>query len=292
MPHESVSLVMPDGVKLHVTQLKRGSPTCIFVHGLGEGAFVWENLCNSISSDCSIITIDLRGHGESDWDPQAKYSSESYLTDVGNIIEALKLDDILLIGHSLGGNLSIAITKRLTELVNGLIIIDSSPSISGYMNEYMLREFQQEHKGYSSVESYFKIIHEKRPLPTERTLRQFAQGALRKADDGLYYLKRDPALGSDENWEVGDTVNIWTELDRISCPVLLLRGAGSAVLQKPEAERLAREFRSCDYLNIPMSGHSIMLDNPDDLAKHVNHFISKIINKQNIHQTTILPKPR
>lgn len=266
-------MMMEDGVELHYRENDGSALTCILIHGLGEGEFVWEKLLPVISPICNIVSVDIRGHGESGWSEDRKYNHERYVSDIDNLLSKLSIENLILMGHSLGGQICLSIAKRLGDSLSGLIVVDSSPEVDPAAVDHLLADFRAEHRPYASAEEYAELLLNKRPLLVPDIARQLASGALRRADDGMYYLKRDPALGEAENWDVGSVSDCWQDLNRISCPALLLRGSGSAVLRRSTAEAVAARFLSCEHRVIPVSGHSVMLDNPDGFNAVVKDFI-------------------
>jgi len=99
-----------------------GEPTFLLIHGFGDGGFIWIDLLPRLASISRAIAIDLRGHGDSDWDIHSRYSAAAHLDDIDFVIDKLGLTDIVLIGHSLGGEIALRLAARHPKLVRGIII--------------------------------------------------------------------------------------------------------------------------------------------------------------------------
>src|ERR1700722_13314321 len=93
---------VPGKLHLSVDRSGTGSSTCVFIHGLADGGYVWNEIRGSLGSSFVTISVDLRGHGTSDWARPDDYSLHNYVSDVEYILESLGVQDCILIGHSLG----------------------------------------------------------------------------------------------------------------------------------------------------------------------------------------------
>lgn len=276
MRYENFHIETPEKLKLHVSLSKSTPLNSILFHGFGEGSFVWGKLRDSISSISSTVAIDFRGHGESSWDPNCSYRTSAYSSDSSLALSHFRVPNKVLVGHSLGGNVCIQLAKKMKHSLRALILIDCSPDIDPDSESYILDDFHSEHREYNSIEEYANFIRSKRPLLSQEISLMIASGALRKNKDNIYHLKRDQALGYPENWGEPDAT-IWDNLDTITCPVLLLRGSGSAILSKTTGEKLAAQFKNCEYKTIKLAGHAVMLDNPTDSNNAIGEFLMKII---------------
>lgn len=276
MNYDSFFVETPDNIKLHITRHEHTALNCVLLHGFGEGSFIWESFRESISSISSTIAIDLRGHGNSDWDPKCAYRQEIYASDASLVLSEIKAPNKILVGHSLGGNVCVQLAKRMRHSLRALVLVDCSPEVDPESAAHILNDFHEEHRIYSSPDEYSNFLRMKRPLIDKSTSMKFAHGALRKMNDGFYCLKRDQALGQPAHWGIHNP-ETWKNLDTINCPVLLLRGSASAILQPGTGQNLAAQFRNCTYRTIGMAGHSIMLDNPKDFNAEMDLFLRHIV---------------
>src|ERR1700761_9263707 len=79
----AISVAIADGINLRVWHWPSSSDmTCVFIHGVGEGAFVWDEFCIKINHYISVYTLDLRGHGFSDHDEGRDYTVQSNVDDL------------------------------------------------------------------------------------------------------------------------------------------------------------------------------------------------------------------
>ena len=115
------------GVHVHHEIAGRG-PAILFTHGFASSSHMYAATAADLSSDHTTITWDIRGHGKSDspTDP-AEYSVASTLADMVEILDAAGAESAVLVGHSLGGYLSLEFVLANPERVAGLVLVDTGP---------------------------------------------------------------------------------------------------------------------------------------------------------------------
>ncbi|HUG53829.1 MAG TPA: alpha/beta hydrolase [Vicinamibacteria bacterium] len=113
-----------DGVAIHYTTAGRGEPALVFVHGWAIDGGWWDAQVRAFSGTRRVVTLDLAGHGRSgrgrkDW------TMAAFAEDVRAVVEALDLDRVVLVGHSMSGNVILEAARRLRGRVAGLIPVDT-----------------------------------------------------------------------------------------------------------------------------------------------------------------------
>jgi len=99
-----------------------GAPPLVLLHGLGEGAADWAGVAPAFAPYWRVYAPDLRGHGRSEW--PGDYSVELMRADVLGFLDALGLDQVDLIGHSLGGLVACLLAQQRPGRVRRLILED------------------------------------------------------------------------------------------------------------------------------------------------------------------------
>jgi len=117
---------LPDGLRL---ACYRGgepdAPPLVLLHALGEDSTSWEEVADRLAPHFSLLAVDLRGHGASDW--PGSYSHELIRDDILGVLDAVGLHDVVLIGHSLGGAVAYLIAMQQPERVTRLVVEDVVP---------------------------------------------------------------------------------------------------------------------------------------------------------------------
>jgi pimeloyl-ACP methyl ester carboxylesterase len=113
-----------DGVPIRYSDYGQGQPALVLVHGWSCDRSYWSEQVGPLSRDHRVITIDLGGHGESgigreDW------TIASFGADVAAVVESLKLESVVLVGHSMGGDVVFQAARRLPGKVEALIMVDT-----------------------------------------------------------------------------------------------------------------------------------------------------------------------
>jgi pimeloyl-ACP methyl ester carboxylesterase len=113
---------------LHVETCGSGPPI-LLIHGFGASSFTWSKIIPSLIANHTIVLLDLRGFGRSRKPPDASYTLRSQAAAVLEVIDALGLVDLTVIGHSMGGGVALlvamALEQRQLGQLNRLILIDS-----------------------------------------------------------------------------------------------------------------------------------------------------------------------
>ena len=113
-----------DGVSVRYSDYGQGSHALVLVHGWSCDRSYWSAQVGPLSQDYRIITIDLGGHGESGIGRQ-DWTIASFGADVAAVIESLKLDSVVLVGHSMGGDVIFQAARLLPDNVEALIMLDT-----------------------------------------------------------------------------------------------------------------------------------------------------------------------
>ena len=98
----------------------------MLVHGHSEDLHTWDRLAKHLVESFRVIRFDLRRHGLTGPAPDNEYSVESYVSDLSMVIKHLGIDNFVLVGHSMGGRISVKYTMANRERVDGLILISAS----------------------------------------------------------------------------------------------------------------------------------------------------------------------
>jgi pimeloyl-ACP methyl ester carboxylesterase len=113
-----------DGARIAYRSLGTGSPALVLVHGWSCDRGYWDAQLAALSRQFRVVAIDLAGHGDSDCGRQ-EWSIESFGGDVAAVADHLALEEIVLVGHSMGGDVILEAARRLPGRVVGLVWVDT-----------------------------------------------------------------------------------------------------------------------------------------------------------------------
>lgn len=284
MWRKSVVVCEQHAIALSVVEWSRRGLPCVLLHGLGDAACVWNHLAIRIMPEFRTVAIDLRGHGDSDWDPEARYDTGALTADLTKIIATLGLETTILVGHSLGAAVAIRYAADNPDRVAALVIVDFGPELDETGVNEVLRGFIDMPRTFSSVEQYAEWLVARRPLADPNLLQQFARCSLRQSPSQGWELKVDPALATSS--QISKLAvsqgryrypELWPALERIKCPTLVIRGMGSGVLPQDVAGRMVeRTLPAGQLASIASAGHAVMMDNPGEFTSRVHGFLAGI----------------
>lgn len=117
-----------DGVEISFNVQGKGKPAIILIHGWTNNKTIWDDQVAYFLEKYKIVTIDLAGHGESG-DKRENWTMSAFGNDVVAVINELKLKEVILVGFSMGGPIVIEATKKISEKVKGIILVDTLKDI-------------------------------------------------------------------------------------------------------------------------------------------------------------------
>jgi len=118
------TVTSPDGVRIHYETTGRGRPALVLVHCWTCDRTFWQDQVARLARNHQVVTLDLAGHGRSGR-TRKDYTMEAFGQDVKAVADELKLDRMVLVGHSMGGAVILEAAKRLGDRVVGLVPIDT-----------------------------------------------------------------------------------------------------------------------------------------------------------------------
>src|SRR3989442_2590493 len=104
-------------------------PPLLFLHGGSAHAHWFDAVASAFADRYHVVSLDQRGHGESEWVRPATYATEDFAGDLLGLFDALGWRQAIVVGHSMGGHNAMAFSGWHPERVRALVIVDSRPSI-------------------------------------------------------------------------------------------------------------------------------------------------------------------
>lgn len=243
----------------------------ILLHGIGRLARSFDPVAPCFRDRYRVIAMDMRGHGDSDWHPQAAYLVEDYVKDLEGLVAQLGLRDIVLWGNSTGGRVAQVFAGTHPELTAAVIVEDVGPErpkeISARRGERMARE----RAGWASTDELLALLKTEYPRTPESTLRLIAIHNSKPRADGRIVLKRDPDI------EKGFVpTEIWRFVKLIRPPIIYILGGRSTIVPAETQEALRRTLAQAEIVTMPGLGHYPNEEDPAGFVAIVNRFLSGI----------------
>jgi esterase len=254
-----------------------GQPPIVFLHGGGLNAHTWDLVCLALRRERHCVALDQRGHGESEWSPQMDYSTESHVGDLDAFVESLGLTRFVLVGMSLGGVNALAWAGRHSDRLAGLVVVDVGPEIRTE-GVKKIAAFTSESTPLASVEEFIERAMAFNPRRNRDLLRRSLLHNLRRMPDGRYMWKYDQRHRGkvDPDAYARRRELLWSAVERVECPALVVRGAQSDVFHDEDAARMADRFKRGRWVKIEGAGHTVQGDNPAGLLVELRAFLAEV----------------
>ena len=251
---------------LHSTIKGEGKPLLI-LHGYFGMSDNWKTLGNLFSKDYQVHLIDQRNHGRSFHADAFNY--ELLAQDLYNYIQHHELENIHLVGHSMGGKTAMLFAVNYPNLVDKLIIVDISP-----------KSYQPHHNAIlAGLNSVDFSIHNSRKLVDEQLsnyiselgVRQFLLKNVYWKEKGVLDYRFNLKSLTENNLEVGKPLPQNTSFMK---PTLFLKGEKSDYILSDEQMIIDNHFLENKVIEISKAGHWLHAENPKDFYKEVFAFLN------------------
>ncbi|MFN8535621.1 MAG: alpha/beta hydrolase [Dehalococcoidia bacterium] len=253
--------VVVDGLRLHYLAWgDPDNPPILMLHGIGQQAHSWDFVAMDLGQDHYIVSLDQRGHGDSDWSPDHQYTPEAWQSDLESVVDQLGLHNLLLVGLSMGGMNAIRYAAKHQESLRGLVVVDAGPkTIESGGRE--IRNFMKMDDELESFEAFVDRAARYNPLREKESFRGSLQHNLKQLPNGNWTWKYDRYF-RDHTIERARP-DLWPFVHELKLPVLIVRGEKSHVMGEEEARVFVDALPDASYVVIPGAGHLVPGDQPD-----------------------------
>lgn len=252
-------------MKLNFKTLGEGRPI-IILHGIFGSSDNWLSVAKVFAENYKVYLPDLRNHGESFHDETFTY--EAMANDLKDFIQDQKLQDPVIIGHSMGGKVAMKFAVNHPELFDRLIVVDISPRAYPPHHENILNGLKS--IDLNTISSRKDADDALATYVKEKGVRQFLLKNLARDDNNRFKWKLNlPVI--DKNIEnVGEGLEDRLASDK---PTLFIRGANSDYLRNEDNIVIVSTFPNSEVKTIPNAGHWVHAENPEEFIKVVKDFL-------------------
>ncbi len=263
----------PDGLKLFYRDFgpeREGTPV-LCLPGLTRNSRDFDEIAERLASRRRVLTIDFRGRGHSDPDPDWRnYHPGTYVADVWSLLDALEVDRVIVLGTSLGGVCGMVMAAQRPERLAGLILNDVGPEI----HPAGLERVQSYTGRAAPVASWEEAREQTRetygealPGLGDEDFMKLARRTYREDADGIPRLDIDVEIGRAVR-ELppagGDPWPLFAALG--DKPGTVLWGVLSDILSRDIVERMRAAKADLDVVEVANRGHVPLLDEPECLG--------------------------
>jgi pimeloyl-ACP methyl ester carboxylesterase len=254
-------------IKIYYEERGKGQPV-IFLHGFPLNHSIWTPVLDLVKSDARWITPDLRGHGQSEA-PGSIYKMEQFAADIRGLMDNLGIDRAVLIGHSMGGYISLAFARLYPERLAGLGLVSTQARADTP---------ERKEARYTSAKA---ITGQGIGFAADSlTPKYTAVPAVRE-------VVREIILNSPVNGVVGSLFGMAERLDarevlpEIQVPAMVIAGEADALFPQDVMHELADRLPRARLVSIPNAGHMPMLEFPQQVAEAVDSLVEEVRRGEN-----------
>lgn len=258
-----------DNVNVYCEYIFNDKPPVLLIHGFVSSTYTFNRLVPLLAENFSVIAIDLPGFGRSEKSKTFVYSYKNYARLVIRCLEYFGVDDVKIVGHSMGGQIALNVAKLIPEKVKNLFLL----GCSGYLksaNRFLV---------YSSYLPLFRL-YVRRTINNQRVIDN-----LRNVFHNHTYITEEHVREferplKDKNFPIclirllrhreGDLSSI--ELKKINTPTLLIWGEDDKVVPLHVGKQLARDLPNAELVTFKETGHLISEERPHEIASLIHSF--------------------
>jgi 3-oxoadipate enol-lactonase len=251
-------------VQLYYEEFGKGFPV-VLLHGFPLDHTIWEPLVPLLTDKARLILPDLRGHGRSPM-PEGIYSMRLLAEDVLSLMNTLKIERAILVGHSMGGYASLAFAQAYPHRLAGLGLICTQAGADAPERRQARYQTAEEvgRKGVKVVAENMAPRLTRNPdlvQPLQKLIMQNKSKGIIASLKGM--AERPDALG-------------W--LSAISIPSVVLAGEGDGFISLERAQTMAQLLGKAWIVELPGVGHMPMIEAPQATADALNQLIEMVIS--------------
>ena len=261
-----------NGLDIFYRDTESAKEPLICLHGKWGTGETWTDLIARQKDRFRVVAPDQRGHGQSA-KPVARYAGEDFAKDAYELIRQLGLGPTILVGHSIGGRNAAYLAALYPEAVKALVIVDAKASGPAQLSSLPPSLVDPVDSFTANWPTPYASYEEARLDLSQRFEREsnvrYFLDSLVETNEGYDYLFSRQAMSAIDTY-----YQSWHHiLEKIKCPVLLVRAKESWYLSQKEAVKMQSLIKDCRYFEVTGSDHMVYADNPAEFYPRFEEFI-------------------
>ncbi len=250
-------------MKLHYRELGEGKPFVI-LHGLFGFSDNWQTHAKKLASYYRVILVDLRNHGHSDWSDDFSY--DLMVSDLKELFDDLQLENVVLLGHSMGGKTAMLFAQKFPDLLEKLIVVDMGVKAYPMHHDHIL-------EGLNSIN--LTILTARSEAEKQLAKHIDSDGVRQFLLKNIYWKEKGKMA-----WRMNIPVlerelpNIISALPKGESfvPTLFIRGEMSNYVLDEDFHEIENQFPDSEFVTIPNAGHWVHAEAPEEFIDAVLGF--------------------
>jgi pimeloyl-ACP methyl ester carboxylesterase len=248
----------------------------LLLHGGGQTRHSWGQAQRElIEAGYYVVSLDARGHGESDWIDSGEYSLATHVGDLTKV--ARELGRPALVGASMGGVTALVACGQDLRLSSALVLVDVTPRLQPEGVAHIHRFMTANPDGFGRIEEAADAVAAYTPHRPRPTSPEGLRKNLRLRANGRWYWHWDPrTIGGDRSANMANmTKRMLEAADALAIPAMLVRGKQSDVVSSEGAAELRAHIPQLEFVDIDGAGHMIAGDRNDAFNGAVLDFLKR-----------------
>jgi pimeloyl-ACP methyl ester carboxylesterase len=277
---EVVNIESPNGVVIAADHWAGEGTPVVLAHGGGQTRYSWGGTAEALArSGHRVVSMDLRGHGDSTWAPDRDYTMDAFRDDALAVADWIG-EPVAWVGASLGGMTGLHAVDARPESFAALVLVDITPRPAkagvNRILEFMAANAEQGFGSLDEAADSISAYQPHRPRPTD--LSGLAKN-LRLGDDGRWRWHWDPGFldiragGNSEHARDAHHDVMSGKAERLTLPTLLIRGRLSDLVTEDEVAEFLALVPHAQYVDVAGAGHMIAGDRNDIFTDAVIGFL-------------------
>lgn len=258
---KKINLIKGNAGNIYVDDAGTGGIPVLFIHSFGGSTKHWQNQLDHLRGSRRAIALDLRGHGQSDSSKTNDYAIESLADDIAAVVDNLKLDSFVLVGHSMGGSAAISYAAKYPKKVKGLLLDETPIQLPEDVWRPIIASLET--NKYDTVMGNY--------MQQRLTNSKAATNTIER--EGMKKLSKAATISLTKAIFVYDPVS---DLKKYKGPVLIV----STPTSESQPNSLHKAFPATAFKSVSGTSHWVQLDKPDEFNKILDGFLNTVENKK------------
>lgn len=255
-------------------------PLVVLLHGAGQTRHAWRRTGERLgAAKYYAISLDSRGHGDSDWSAEGLYGREAQVEDLVSVLEALDRPHPVLVGASMGGGISLGAIGEGRVNALALVLVDMAPRLEP-TGTAKIRDFMaQRPEGFDSLDEVADAIANYQPHRTRPRSSDGLAKNVRLGENGKYHWHWDPKTRIGLPNAEERRLRLEECARGLRIPTLLVRGGLSDVLTEEGAQSFLELCPHAEYVNVTDAAHMVAGDSNNIFSDAIIEFLWRNIQR-------------
>jgi branched-chain amino acid transport system permease protein len=252
------------GMKMHYARAGEGGNTVLFVHGYSGSWRIWQGVMEGLPEDFEAIAVDLRGSGDSE-KTEAGYTIAQMSEDVFQFADTMGLRDFTMVGHSMGGSITINFALEHPELLKSIIMVDPAPADGLELPA-------------GAKEQVLAVLKSRNPEGIAQVLRMMAVAPDAELDRAAEEVLVEDAIKAgeaflDQAMASLEALQLGGRLSEIDLPALMVHGDRDASVPLEESVKTFQRIGGCSLQVFYGCGHCPQIECRDEFTRLLVSFV-------------------